>query len=320
MGVQMQSAISAININNPLFYVIYALVVVFILSQATFYLIKSLRRAKAINMDMKKIGKVISSSILFSILPSVGIVVGIVTLIGAIGIALPSIRLSIIGSLQYEAQVVSTIASKLTGHGSLSGLVSIMDGKTFVTIVTVMTAAIVWGPLFCLFFYKKLQQKTAMAMINSQGAGSNNKKSGENLGTIIFAAAFVGMVLAYLSIAIGEAVTHATNLYHYYNLISVAVAALIMMVCDFFIEKLNQKWLENFSLAFAMLGGMGVVALISYFYPEVIPKEILKTASIALGGIMWWKNLVLWTKRLCNLKKWLQNNKKNSLCSKQMKQ
>ena len=252
------SIISAVNVNSPWMFVIYGIVAVFILTQSIFYLVKSLRRAKAINMDMNKIKKVISSSALFSILPSIGIFVGLVTLIGALGIALPAIRLSVIGALQYETQVADTVANLFTNSSEgMKILIGNIEGSTFVTIAAVMTVSIIWGPVFCLFFYRKFQPKMTLA-------ASNNSK----MGAVIYGAVFVGMVLAYITVAIGQVSGAPTNIGSYYNLISVTIAAGMMFIFDILITKYNQRWLENFSLAISMIVAMGVVALISYFYPE----------------------------------------------------
>lgn len=267
-------------VNNPWLYVVYGAVVVFVVSQCVFYLVKSLRRAKQINMDMGKIKKVISSSALFSILPSIGIFIGIVTLIGAIGIALPAIRLSIIGALQYETQVVDTVANKIANSSTgMLWLIENLDSKTFVTIALTMTVAIMWGPIFCLFFLRKVQPKLLSAT-----------KKDSNLGNIIFAAGFIGMVLAYLSVAIGQVAGVPTNIASYYNLIAVVVAALLMALFDLLITKFRQSWLENFSLAFSMLAGMGVVALINYFNPSAFEElTAIREGAAALlsaGGLL----------------------------------
>ena len=56
------------SLNAPIMYVLYAIVLVFIVALAVFYLVTSLMRAKKLGMDMLKIKKVITSSVSFSIL------------------------------------------------------------------------------------------------------------------------------------------------------------------------------------------------------------------------------------------------------------
>lgn len=90
------------NPDSWVMYLMYALIVVFISAEAIFYLVKSVKKAKQIGMDMTKIKKVIKTSASFSVLPAIGIGIGVVTLIGSLGITVPAIRLSVIGALQYE--------------------------------------------------------------------------------------------------------------------------------------------------------------------------------------------------------------------------
>lgn len=263
-------------VNSPWLYLLYACVVIFVLAQCIFYLIKSLKRAKEINMDMDKIKKVITSSITFSILPSIGIFVGIVTLIGALGIPLPSIRLSIIGALQYEAMAAGWAANAVTGvkEGGLGILMGNINGTQFVTICAAMTVGIIWGPLFMLFFYKKMQTKM----------NNVSKKNSSKWNDIMFGSVFVGMVITFLCVAIANIFYAPAKLSSYYNLIAVIVSALAMWFFDWIIKKYNQTWLENFSLAFSMILGMAIVAILSYNNPEIMSAA--KASSEAVAGLM----------------------------------
>lgn len=255
------------DINGAWMFVLYACVALFVIVQSTVYLVSSLRRAKKINMDMGKIKKVITSSAVFTILPSVGIFIGVVILAGAVGIPLASIRLSIVGSLQYETLAADTVAGQVQG-GAFSGLSDLIaagavDAKTFVTFCFAMSFGIIWGPLFCLFFYKKFQPKMLTMASKSSSSGST---------AFIFAAVFIGMVLAYLSVALAEPfyliggrkpiVGKIGDEYAgvFYPLIAVVVSAVSSFIFEYLIKKKNQKWLENFALAFSMLLGMSAVA------------------------------------------------------------
>ena len=169
----MISTLSAFTFgpNSPLIYGLYGAVVVFVVAMSLYYIVHSLRRAKALKMDMGKIKKVISTSATFSILPAIGIGIGVVTLIGAIGIALPAIRLSVIGSLQYESMMADGAASAII-DGSLRDFInSEISKQDFVTIATVMTIPIVTGPLVVIFFYKKFQPKVQMLSAKTGGGG-----------------------------------------------------------------------------------------------------------------------------------------------------
>ena len=80
---------------------------------------------KELNMDPKVLKKTIINSAVFTILPSISILIGVVTLSGILGIPLPWIRLSVIGALHYEGLAVKAAYEESTKK-SLS---SILDSN-----------------------------------------------------------------------------------------------------------------------------------------------------------------------------------------------
>lgn len=283
-------------------YLMYGLIVAFVSVEAIYYLVKSIRRAKKIGMDMGKIKRVITTSATFSVLPAIGIGIGVVTLVGAIGIALPAIRLSVVGSLQYETQVADAAASAMAG--SMAQLMQEgVTPKAFVTIAFMMTIAIIWGCLFVVLFYKRLQPKlTKLGKKDLSTSKSVNKFVDQkkiNIGDLAFQIAFIGMIIAYLSMAIstvfgttkledGSTFQNMYTTYGYYNLIAVVVAAGCMMGFDVLVNKLNWKWLDSFSTAFSMIIAMVVVAIIAYFAqvngwdPTLTVAETVKSAALLI--------------------------------------
>lgn len=257
---------AAFDLNHPIMYVLYAVVLVFIVAESLYYMLKSVRRAKAIGMDMGKIKKVISTSVSFSVLPALGIAIGVVSLVGALGVAFPAIRLSVIGALHYEAQMAGGAAEAITG--SANGLEILIAGsisaKDFMTMATVMTVSILAGPIVVLLFYKKLQPKVAMLgsiKVNGGGGSANKTK----LGDLVFQVVFIGMVIGYLGMSVASFAGEPQSVASYYNFIAIVVAATCMYIFDLLINKANWRWLDSFSTAFSMLIAMAVVAVISYF-------------------------------------------------------
>lgn len=242
--------------NGWVIYLIYIFVALFVIIESVYYLVKSIKRAKVIGMDMKIIKKVISSSAVFSILPSVGVFIGVVTMAGILGIPFPAIRLTIVGSLQYELMAVDWTATQL-GFEGLRGMQEAggMTAKSLVTFATAMTFGIIWGPLLSTLFFKKMQPKLIKPKEKVNGVEQTN---------YIFPAVFIGMVTAYLAVSISSIFKEASNIASYYSLFALVVSTLTMWGLNALVEKYNQKWLENFSLAFSMIAGMGIVAVISF--------------------------------------------------------
>lgn len=267
------------NPDSWVMYLMYALIVVFISAEAIFYLVKSVKKAKQIGMDMTKIKKVIKTSASFSVLPAIGIGIGVVTLIGSLGITVPAIRLSVIGALQYETQMADGAAKAITG--STDGLTLLIQrgvtAQDYATIVTLMTVAIIAGPILVVLFYKKLQPKLAKlgamkvggsvdpdaATKNLESDAKKANPNGINLGDLAFQVSFIGMIIGYIAMSIGAIAAMPGRITSYYNFIAVIVAALFMVLSDFLVKKLHWKWLDDFSVAFSMLFAMLVVGIIS---------------------------------------------------------
>lgn len=267
------------NPDSWVMYLMYALIVVFISAEAIFYLVKSVKKAKQIGMDMTKIKKVIKTSASFSVLPAIGIGIGVVTLIGSLGITVPAIRLSVIGALQYETQMADGAAKAITG--STDGLTLLIQrgvtAQDYATIVTLMTVAIIAGPVLVVLFYKKLQPKLAKlgamkvggavdpdtATKNLENDAKKANPNGINLGDLAFQVSFIGMIIGYIAMSIGAIAAMPGRITSYYNFIAVIVAALFMVLSDFLVKKLHWKWLDDFSVAFSMLFAMLIVGIIS---------------------------------------------------------
>ena len=263
--ISILSAFGDFNPDSPLIYGLYGAVVVFVVAMSLYYIVRSVRRAKALKMDMGKIKKVVTTSVAFSVLPAIGIGIGVVTLIGSIGIALPAIRLSVIGSLQYETMMADGAASAIAGSmEEFIGSNFNITEQDFVTIATVMPIPILTGPLVVIFFYKKFQPKVQMlsSMTSSTSGG------GVNIGDLAFQVVFIGMILGYLAMSITTIASGAGYLDNYYNVIAIVSAAVCMYVFVLLINKAGWKWLDSFSTPFSMLIAMAVVAAISYLSYE----------------------------------------------------
>lgn len=271
------------NPDSWVMYLMYAIIVVFISAEAIFYLVKSVKKAKKIGMDMTKIKKVIKTSASFSVLPAIGIGIGVVTLIGSLGITVPAIRLSVIGALQYETQMADGAAKAIINDPKLEEkalTLLIQRGVTaqdYATIVTLMTVAIIAGPILVVLFYKKLQPKLAKlgamkvggsvdpdaATKNLESDAKKANPNGINLGDLAFQISFIGMIIGYIAMSIGAIAAMPGRITSYYNFIAVIVAALFMVLSDFLVKKFNWKWLDDFSVAFSMLFAMLIVGIIS---------------------------------------------------------
>jgi len=243
------------QVNALSLYLIVGAILLFVLILCFVFLLRSYRAGITIGMDRKVLKKAITNSAVFTILPSVGILVGVITLSGTLGIPLSWMRLSVVGALQYELSVAE-IAAEAIG---LSGLkLSEMSVGAFSTISLVMTVGILGGGLCCIFFLgrylRRLSRKPKKETLPEVGTPA--KKS--NFGAIAMTAMFIGLCTAYISSYIGELVNHGS----YMPLFTAAAAGAIMALFTWLGKKKRFRWLEDFDVALSMLLAMAAAVLL----------------------------------------------------------
>ena len=232
------------QVNSGWFYLIVALVLAYITVMCVVFLVKSYRAGIKIGMDKEVLKKTIISSATFTLLPSISILLGVIALSGTLGVPLSWLRLSVIGSLQYELNVAE-IAAQSVG---LSGLrLDELSTGAFVTIALVMTVGILGGLICCLFFLKKY-----LKSLQSKPKKESNGKPG--FGAHATTAMFIGLCGTYIGAYVGKAIPREGS--DIMPILVALVAAAAMAVFEFFIQKKKKVVLENFSLAASMLLAM----------------------------------------------------------------
>lgn len=251
----MQSYLSSVNAGA--FYLIVALVLLFITAMCLVFLVKSYRAGIKIGMDPKVLKKTITASATFTLLPSISILLGVIALSGTLGVPFSWLRLSVIGALQYELNVAE-IAAQSVG---LSGLnLSELNMSAFVTIALVMTFGILGGVFCCIFFLKKYLNKLQAKPKAVSAEGEETKKK-PGFGAHATTAMFVGLCAAYIGSYIGKLTPAGGS--DFMPMIVAVIAALCMAVFEFFIQKKKMLVLENFSLAASMLLAMTAAVFIN---------------------------------------------------------
>jgi hypothetical protein len=138
------------SVNHPLLYVIVGAIIALVVGQSVFFLAKAMKRAKELGISKNTVKKTISSAAIFTIAPAIAVLVGVVALSKSLGVALPWLRLSVIGSITYET-VAAGNALEAAGMGAGT---TITDPSIFITIPWGMTVGIAAG-LILVPFVKK---------------------------------------------------------------------------------------------------------------------------------------------------------------------
>ena len=230
------------SVNHPVLYVIVGAIIALVLAQSVFFLVKAMKRAKELGISKDAVKKTISSSAIFTIAPAIAVLVGVVALSKSLGVALPWLRLSVIGSITYE----TVAAGNALEAAGMSAGTTVTDPSIFITIAWVMTVGIAAGLILVPFVTKKLQ--TGMSKI-----GMKDKKWGE----IFNNAMFLGMISAFLGYVfcdVGLVVKGDTS-----GLVPVCVmfvSAVVMAICGIISTKAKIRWLTDYALPMSLIIGM----------------------------------------------------------------
>ncbi len=238
------------SVNAGFLYLLVAAVLAFITILCVVFLVKSYRAGIKIGMDKAVLKKTIISSATFTVLPSVSILLGVVALSGTLGVPFSWLRLSVIGSLQYELNVAA-IAAESVGLSSLS--LNELSTTSFVTIALVMSVGILGGLFYTLFFLKTYLKKL-------QSAPKKEKSGKPGFGAHATTAMFVGLCSAYIGAYIGQAIPREGS--DIMPLLVAIIAGAVMAVFEYLIQKKGKAALENFSLAASMLIAMVAAVLL----------------------------------------------------------
>ncbi len=259
------------GVNKPILFIIVGVIVALVLGQSIYFLVKAIKRAKQLGMDKKVVKKTITTSATFTIAPAISILVGVVTLSAALGIPLPWLRLSVVGSLSYET---ISAGQTLVALGKTLGD-KITDPSEYATVAIVMTIGIALG----LFLVPLLTKKIQSGMIKLE---NKDKKWMEILNN----AMFMGMISAFLgyvfcditkvfwsqerldALAIKEMEKLAekgvipekpityTNTQFLIPVLVFAVSAIVMLILGLLSKKTKKRWITDYALPISLILGM----------------------------------------------------------------
>ena len=235
------------HVNHPILYVLVAFLVAVVLGQSVYFLVKALRRSKQIGMDQNKIKKTIQTAAVFTIAPAVSIVISVITLSKSLGLPLPWLRLSVGGSLSYEAIAASNAVSAM---GLTLGKIESLTAQQFVNITLVMTISILLG----IWLVPAIGKKLLSGMSSLENRDKKWAEIFQNAMFIGMIAAFLGFVFCDFSrLWIPGDYSPTSGLIPVCVLV---VAALVMVICGLLMKKPKFAWLGDYALPISLILGM----------------------------------------------------------------
>lgn len=221
-------------ITSPLLLILVIVGLLYIVGFSLVYLKKAYKRCLELGISKEEIQNVMKSSVFFSIVPSLSIVVGLFALISILGTVWSWWRLSVIGSLSYESLISSSVASAL-GFATNAEMMDLATGRDFGVVMILMSIGMLSGFTILLPLGKKL----CMSVNKTEGTSSWKYVLSGTFMLCLFAV-YIPVLL------IGDTVQAAVMLTGL--VIAVGLGALA--------SRPKLKWLNNFIMAFSMIGGM----------------------------------------------------------------
>lgn len=206
------------NPNSNLLFLLAGAVIVFVIAQSVFFLVRSYRHGKEIGIEAAKMRKTMISTAIFTIAPALSILLGVITLSKFLGLPLPWLRLSVIGAITYELPAATSTASAL----GISLSETVTNPEVYTAIAWVMTLGIFPGLIWVPLFIKKIQ-----------GGLMKIKGKDSKWGDILMTALFLGMISAFLGMVFADIRSGLTGWIPIFVLL---FSALLMGICGILIS------------------------------------------------------------------------------------
>ena len=228
------------SVNHPLLFVMVGVIIAAVIAQSVYFLVRAWRRALALGIPKDKLKKIVRSAAVFTVAPAVSIVVGVIILSKNLGVALPWLRLSVIGSLSYE-----TIAAEQTMR-AFGTEITALTASQYVTVALVMTVSILVGIWLAPLLGKKMQS----GMLTLE-------KRDKKWADIFQSSLFMGMISAFLGFVFCDFSSVFSGLtYGLVPICVMAVSALVTILCGLLMKKTGWRWISDYALPLSLVLAM----------------------------------------------------------------
>lgn len=225
--------------NSSVMLIGCGLVVFIVTIQAILFLKIGLKEGENVGLSKEDLKKVVVSSSIFSIVPSLPILISYMLLVPALGKFFPWLRLSVIGSASYET-MSADMAAKAYGYSGIGSTNFTSD--VFAAITWTVTLGILLSNLSVLIL-KRYDKK--MKSIKSTNA---------SFAPIMVTAIFLGLMGTISA-------PYITDFKNVVGLITLAVSGISVVI----LNKLSKRFkkLKEFSFPLSMVLGMIAASLVS---------------------------------------------------------
>lgn len=231
------------SVNHPILFLLAGIVIAVVLAQSVFFLIRAWRRGTQMGMDKKKLRRIVINAAVFTIAPAVAIIISVATLAKNLGIPLPWLRLSVVGSQSYETIAAS---NTMEGMGISLGSNVVLNASQYVTISLVMTISIMVG-IWLVPVVARRMQKGMISM----------EKRDKKWADLFSASMFIGMIAAFLGFVFCDfGSVFKGETYGLIPVLVMLVSALAMVLAGALVKLTKKRWISDYALPVSLVIGM----------------------------------------------------------------
>lgn len=225
--------------NSSPMLILCALAIVVVLIQAVVFMRTAWKRALELGYTKNDLLKVVKSSAIFSVVPSLPIIISYMILLPALGKYFPWLRLSIIGSATYETMAANMAVTSFgfEGLGSADFSADVYGSLLWVVTMGIFLSSL--SSLLLKTFDKKMQAIT-----------TNQNSFGRVLPNIMFVGMMATISAPYL--------VDVTNIP---SLVTIIVSAGVMIGLNALGKK--HPAIKEFAFALAMVAGMASACVVT---------------------------------------------------------
>ena len=222
--------------SSPILYILVGLGILYILVFCGITLARSYRHGLAIGLTKAQLRTAITSSSIYSLVPSISIVVGLISLSTVIGVPWAWFRLSVVGAVTYEL-ISAEMTATGAGFPDMAALGASAEGASLVgTVMFVMSIGILAGVIAILLFGPRIM-KGVSGLRSKHGAW----------GALMTGVLSMAIIEAFLPLQLVKGPVY----------IAVVITSVVVTVLQLFLIKLTGwKWWNNFIMAVTLLVGM----------------------------------------------------------------
>ena len=275
--------------SSTVLYLIAGCVILFVLAQSFFFLIKAWKHGEKLGIDKKKLRNAVTSSAVFTVPSALSVLATVIALAPALGLVIPWVRLSVLGNITYET-VAATEA--INAFGITTGITApITDPEAFAGIAWVMTLGICFSLIILPFVAKPLHKKfinagkkkaneqaesaavaEATEQVAEEKGAKKQKRSFAGFMDYVTPALFIGLIGAFISNSIlgaGKPETFGDGA-GVVSVITLVTAIVVSIILELVAKKFKLVWLEPFVMPIGMIVAM-IVAIVAF---NVLPPDI----------------------------------------------